>query len=96
MASPASAALFSFLAMTGLLIPANGHAQTPLHKVAYASGFSFPIAFVQDPTDRTVQFVVEKGGRIRVVRSGVVLPSDFLNLTGQVSGGTEQGLLGLA
>ena len=34
----------------------------------YASGFTSPVAFVQDPPDRSVQFVVEQGGRIRVVR----------------------------
>ena len=37
----------------------------------YASGFTAPLAFIQDPTDRTVQFVVEQSGRIRAVRSGV-------------------------
>jgi glucose/arabinose dehydrogenase len=63
----------------------------------YASGFQFPLAFVQDPTDRTVQFVVQQRGRIRVVRNGTVLPADFLNLTGSVSSsGGERGLLGLA
>ena len=36
-------------------------------------GFASPVAFVQDPTDRAVQFVVEQGGRIRVVRNGTVL-----------------------
>src|SRR5258708_38658352 len=51
---------------------------------------------VEAPTDRTVQFVVEQGGRIRVIRSGSVLPTDFLNLTGSISSGGERGLLGLA
>jgi glucose/arabinose dehydrogenase len=42
-------------------------------------------------------FVVEKGGRIRVLRDGVALPTSFLDITPLVrSSGSEQGLLGLA
>jgi glucose/arabinose dehydrogenase len=62
----------------------------------YASGFATPVAFVQDPTDRQVQFVVQQDGRIRLVRSGAVLANDFLNLAGSIVSGGEQGLLGLA
>jgi glucose/arabinose dehydrogenase len=62
----------------------------------YAAGFSTPLDFVQDPTDPTVQFVVEQGGRIRVVRNGTVLGPDFIDLTPVVKSGGEQGLLGLA
>ena len=54
------------------------------------------MGFVQDPTDRDVQYVVEQGGRIRVVRNGVVLPTDFLDLSATVSTGGERELLGLA
>lgn len=62
----------------------------------YASGFTSPVAFVQDPTNREVQFVVQQAGRIRVVRSGSILPTDFLNLTSSIASGGERGLLGLA
>lgn len=61
-----------------------------------ASGFTTPVAFVQDPTDRTVQFVVEQTGHIRVVRDGVALPADFLDLSRETLAGGERGLLGLA
>ena len=37
-----------------------------------ASGFTSPIAFVQDPADRAVQFVVQQDGHIRVVRGATV------------------------
>src|SRR5688572_19087281 len=67
-----------------------------LRTQVYASGFTAPVAFVQDPTDRDVQFVVEQGGRIRAVRSGTVLATDFLDLRGEISSGGERGLLGLA
>ena len=76
----------------GLAVPA--HAQLQGH--VYASVFESPIAFVQDPTDRTVQFVVQQTGRIRVVRNGTVLSPDFLNLTSAIECCGEQGLLGLA
>jgi glucose/arabinose dehydrogenase len=73
----------------------RGRAQTSLRARVYASGFTFPLAFVQDPTDQTIQYVVQQGGRIRVVRSGTVLPTDFLNLTSSIVSGGERGLLGL-
>jgi glucose/arabinose dehydrogenase len=54
------------------------------------------VAFVQDPENRNVQFVVQQNGRIRSVRDGVVLAGDFLDLTGEVLAGGERGLLGMA
>ena len=80
------------LMVWGLL--ADVHAQ--LRSRVHAAGFQAPLAFVQDPTDRAVQFVVQQGGRIRVVRNGVVLPGDFLDLTRDISAGGERGVLGLA
>ena len=89
---PATAiAISSFICFAST---APAHAQ--LRGETYASGFQSPVAFVQDPTDRTVQFVVEQRGRIRVVRSGAIAGNDFLNLSGVVSCCGEQGLLGLA
>lgn len=41
-------------------------------------------------------FIVEKAGRIRIVKDGSVLPAPFLDLAGSVSSGNEQGLLSLA
>jgi glucose/arabinose dehydrogenase len=41
-------------------------------------------------------FIVEKTGRVRIVKDGTLLPEPFLDLSAQVSGGDEQGLLGLA
>jgi glucose/arabinose dehydrogenase len=72
-------------------------ARAQLATRVYASGFTTPLAFVQDPTDRTVQFVVEQHGRVRVVRNGVVLPTEFLNLSTVITNdGGEHGLLGFA
>ena len=71
-------------------------AQGSLRARVYATGFTSPLAFVQDPLDRNVQFVVEQAGRIRVVRSGTVLAADLLDLRAVVLAGGERGLLGLA
>lgn len=83
----------------GWLAASGPFAQAPpppeLRTSVYASGFSAPIAFVQNPTDPAVQYVVEQGGRIRAVRNGTVLSPDFLDLTASVRSGGEQGLLGL-
>jgi glucose/arabinose dehydrogenase len=70
--------------------------QARLRAAVYASGFSSPIAFVQDPLDANVQFVVEQAGRIRVIRSRSVEPADFLDLRNAVLAGGERGLLGMA
>jgi glucose/arabinose dehydrogenase len=87
-----------------LLIPAFllilGSVATPagaqIRSQVYVSGLSLPLDFVQDPSDPSLQYVVEQGGRIRVVRSGVLQAADFLDLSGVISTGGERGLLGLA
>ena len=61
-----------------------------------ASGLSVPLYLTAPAGDPTRLFIVEKGGAIRVVKDGALLPTPFLDLTGRVSTGGEQGLLGLA
>jgi len=84
------------IAMTALLVLFAADLQAQLRVRTQASGFTLPLAYVQDPTDRTTAFVVEQGGRIRVVRNGVVLAQDFLDVSASIVSGGEQGLLGLA
>jgi glucose/arabinose dehydrogenase len=88
--------LCAIATVLALTCGAASDAQAQLRTRVHASGFTLPLGFVQDPTDRTVQFVVQQGGRIRVVRNGTVLPTDFLDLTRAIVAGGEQGLLGLA
>jgi glucose/arabinose dehydrogenase len=76
------------------LLGANVDAQ--LNTRTHASGFTNPVAFVQDPANRDIQFVVQQNGRIRVVRNGTVLAADFLDLSADTLTGGERGLLGLA
>ena len=76
--------------------PMTSTAPGPLRGAVAVSGLASPVAFVQDSTDPTVQYVVEQGGRIRVVQSGRLLLPDFLDLSRAISSGGERGLLGLA
>ena len=88
-----------FLLALSSTLPRVTRAQSALPALTatvVATGLSFPVAFVQDPTDPRVQFVVEQFGRIRVLRDGVLQAEDFLSLAGQIAAGGEQGLLGLA
>ena len=60
------------------------------------SGLSSPVGLV-DPGDGSGRlFIVEKTGTIRVIVDGKARPTPFLDISGEVSGGSEQGLLGLA
>jgi len=60
-----------------------------------ASGLSNPLYLTAPPGDDRL-FVVEQVGRIRVIEGGQLLPTAFLDVSGVISSGGEQGLLGLA
>ncbi len=60
------------------------------------SGVAFPVDLTSPPGDTARLFVVQKDGRIRIVRHDSLLPRPFLDLGDRVSSGSEQGLLGLA
>jgi len=60
-----------------------------------ATGLDFPVYLTAPPGDPRL-FIVEKTGRIRIVKGGALSAAPFLDLSGSVSGGSEQGLLGLA
>ena len=74
-------------------VPAFGQ---NLHTELFISGLNRPVAFVQDPSQSNVQFVVEQRGRIRPVVDGQLQGEDFLDLSGIISSNNEGGLLGLA
>jgi glucose/arabinose dehydrogenase len=58
--------------------------------------FDAPVYVTSPPGDRARQFVVEQGGRVFVIRGGRRLGTPFLDISGQVTAGGEQGLLSLA
>lgn len=61
-------------------------------------GLRLPVDMAFDPTDASRIYVVEQGGRIRVIESGTLRPEPFFEVkrTEFVDQGWEQGLLGLA
>ena len=81
---------------TAVVLGPSVAAQSNLAGRVYVSGLSAPVAFIQDSTNNSRQFVVEQAGRIRVVENGSIAATDFLNLTGSISSGGERGLLGMA
>ena len=85
--------MISVVALTAMLAP---EAAAQVRARVHATGFTLPLAIVQDPANANVQFVLEQGGRVRVVQNGSVLATDFLDLTSSVAAGGERGLLGLA
>jgi glucose/arabinose dehydrogenase len=58
--------------------------------------FSAPVYLTAPPGDRHRQFVVEQGGTIRIVKDGKTLPTPFLDISGRIASGGEQGLLSMA
>ena len=57
---------------------------------------SDPVLAISPKGDTARLFIVTKGGTIRIVKRGTLLSTPFLNVSGKVSKGSEQGLLGLA
>ncbi len=77
------------------LVPA-GPAPAGVEPVLVASGLSAPLRVTAPAGDFQRLFVVEQGGRIRIVKDGLLLGGSFLDLSGRISSGSERGLLGLA
>jgi glucose/arabinose dehydrogenase len=62
--------------------------------LAQVGSFNEPVFVTAPPGDTSRLFVVQQGGRIAVVRDGT--PSTFLDISGRVRAGGEQGLLSMA
>ena len=65
-----------------------------LQKLPFA--FDQPVYVTAPPGDTARLFVVEKSGRIVIVKDGALLAKPFLDISGKVSKGGEQGLLSMA
>jgi glucose/arabinose dehydrogenase len=81
---------------TGGAGPAATGAQSGRVRLRRIGRFAGPLYVTAPPEDRRRVFVVEQGGRIRVVRGGRVLGRPFLDISRRIVSGGEQGLLGLA
>jgi len=60
-----------------------------------ATGLDSPL-YLTAPAGDPRLFVVEKTGRIRIIKNGILLPEPFLDISDQISTNSERGLLGLA
>jgi glucose/arabinose dehydrogenase len=67
----------------------------PLTGRLVVSGLRAPLDLQSVPGDAERLYVVEQGGRIRIVRNGQIAGT-FLDVAGRLSSGGERGLLGLA
>jgi glucose/arabinose dehydrogenase len=77
--------------------PATNLAAIRLELQPVISGLEMPVGIAHAGDGSGRLFVLEKVGRIRVVRDGALLPAPFLDISDRVgSSGSEQGLLGLA
>jgi glucose/arabinose dehydrogenase len=61
-----------------------------------AEGFRQPVGITHAGDGSGRLFVIEQDGLIKIIEDGEVLPEPFLDIQGNVSTGSEQGLLGLA
>ena len=69
----------------------------PLALQLVGSGLDLPVYATAPAGDTERVFVLELyAGRVRIVRDGQLLPEPFLDLSGQILGLGERGLLGLA
>jgi glucose/arabinose dehydrogenase len=64
-------------------------------KLVKVGDFDAPL-YVTQPPNSSDLYVVEQGGRVRIVRDGQLQEEPFLDLSGEVTAGGEQGLLSLA
>lgn len=79
--------------------PAVG-AQTPIKTTLFKSGFSAPICVTAPPNDFNRLFVVERAGRIKIIKdlqtNPIVLATPFLDISGLTTLTGERGLLSIA
>lgn len=65
-------------------------------RLVSVGNFDQPLYVTAPRGDKRRVFVVEQTGRIRVIRGGKVLSEPFLDISGEVTAGGEQGLLSVA
>jgi glucose/arabinose dehydrogenase len=77
-------------------VAAQGAQLPTLALGAPLGGFSAPVGITHAGDGSGRLFVVEQGGRVRLVKNGVLQAAPFLDIAGRISAGGERGLLGLA
>jgi glucose/arabinose dehydrogenase len=91
-------AAHGLLLSLSMLLCANAWSAPLVSLRLVAQGFSNPVELVNARDGSGRLFVVEQGGKIRIVLDGSVLAAPYLDLSasGLISFGGERGLLGLA
>ena len=91
-----SKSLFLPILLMLLALPQWSHSQDLALEIV-TTGVTEPVfaTHSSDPTDTRI-FILEKGGRIKVVKNGVLLPTPYLDINTLVNTSSEMGLLGLA
>ncbi|PYO86958.1 MAG: glucose dehydrogenase [Gemmatimonadetes bacterium] len=64
--------------------------------LALVGNFTSPVYLTAAPADTARLFVVEQGGRVRVLHHDTIQSRPFLDIRGQIAAGGERGLLSLA
>jgi len=93
--------IFFIIALALAALPAKSAQAAPLK--AFPAGFTSesvvtgltgPTTIAFAPDGR--MFIGQKDGRVRVFENGVLLPTDFINISSQVNNYWDRGLLGIA
>ncbi len=75
--------------------PESGLADVDIRLTRVAAGFSDPLAMAVRPNDGAL-YVAERRGRVRAVRNGSIDDTPVLDISGDVGGSGDSGLLGMA
>jgi glucose/arabinose dehydrogenase len=94
--TPGAAAATATPASTATATPPTAQAARPGLRLKRIGKFSSPVFLTAPPGDRSRLFVVEQSGRVVIVRNGKKLAQPFLDVSGDIVAGGEQGLLSLA
>ena len=88
--------VLALLFVIALSTPSPGIGAGAAYLRGFATGFQSPLEIASAGDGSGRLFVVEKGGRIRVLHGDQILPTPFLDIGGIISSTGERGLLGLA
>ena len=67
-----------------------------IHGAVVARGFNAPMLYLAAPGNATKAYVLERSGKVKLLVSDVLQPTDVLDITGTVVTTGECGLLGMA
>src|SRR4051795_11757425 len=88
--------VFALLVLAGCGGGENTSQAAGAVRLQKVGSFDAPVYVTAPPGDKARIFVVEQGGKIRVVKAGKKLKTPFLDVSGQITSGGERGLLSMA